>query len=356
MLRNVQGEMADNATETPSNDNGTDFTSPVSILPLAISLATLVVIIVAGCVLYRRCQRRRALELERQLKVTERRIYAIGTLTAKKEQELEARKAEYQAPMNAKCSSLSSLEPFEADTLRSSRKRGEMLGMEIQSEEEEADPGNFYYTNESAVLDRSTAIVVPVSVIDEGASSYYCSTCPEGGSAVGSVMAQSYTNRNAIDSSMVVECETIPSVSSLSTIHTGPRSVLNPKRSRSEGHSLSIRVQQQQQRGTARYNPTSTRPLGRRTTHYLPAIHDLPSHSAWRNTLSSSNEDPSQPISTAYMGITPLYHSALSAMGLPEEVNRGGEGRPNTPVTSTCTSENSTGPSDDTDGQREKWV
>lgn len=100
----------DSANATEQTNPPSAFASPVSILPLVISVATLVVIAVAACAVYRKRQRRRSQELARRLRVTERRIDAIETLKARKEQALAAQRVQYYPPNDVLYASASSVE------------------------------------------------------------------------------------------------------------------------------------------------------------------------------------------------------------------------------------------------------
>ena len=100
----------DGANATEQTNSPSAFASPVSILPLVISVATLVVIAVAACAVYRKRQRRRSQELARRLRVTERRIDAIETLKARKEQALAAQRVQYYPPNDVLYASASSVE------------------------------------------------------------------------------------------------------------------------------------------------------------------------------------------------------------------------------------------------------
>ena len=84
-------ERSVNASSAPSEPPPTDGTSgsgnvgPLSILPICVSLLAVIAVAVAACVFYRRRQRERAQLLARQLRVTERRIDAVGSLWEKRE-------------------------------------------------------------------------------------------------------------------------------------------------------------------------------------------------------------------------------------------------------------------------------
>jgi len=205
--------MASNATVTPATQPGTDFTSPVFILPLAISLAALVAIIVAVCVVYRKRQRKRTEELTRRLRVTERRIDAIGTL---KEQKLATRKAD-----NLQCEREPSMGAA-ADTTSGKGTRNPNFW--LNRTEEETEKG-------TALPVRDRTRETNVAGVRLGRESVHTTSYPshlayysacKGSTAVHSQPAAAHAQAQEVaNSSMAVECETIPAVSSLSTIQTG---------------------------------------------------------------------------------------------------------------------------------------
>ena len=205
--------MASNATVTPATQPGTDFTSPVFILPLAISLAALVAIIVAACVVYRRRQRKRTEELTRRLRVAERRIDAIGTL---KEQKLATRKADnFQGESGPSMGAA-------ADTTSGKGTRNPNFWLNRTEEETEKGTalqvrGRTRETNVAGVrLGRER-----VHNTSYPSHLAYYSAC-KGSTAVHSQPAAANAQAQEVaNSSMAVECETIPAVSSLSTIQTG---------------------------------------------------------------------------------------------------------------------------------------
>jgi len=209
--------MASNATVTPATQPGTDFTSPVFILPLAISLAALVAIIVAACVVYRKRQRKRTEELTRRLRVAERRIDAICTL---KEQKLATRKAD-----NLQCESGPSMGAA-ADTTSGKGTRNPNFWLNRTEEETEKETTE----KETALPVRDRTRETNVAGVRLGrvrTTSYpshlalYYSAC-KGSTAVHFQPAAAHAQAQEVaNSSMAVECETIPSVSSLSTIQTG---------------------------------------------------------------------------------------------------------------------------------------
>ena len=76
---------------------------PLSVLPIVVSLLAVVAIAIAACVFYRKRQRQRAEVLARQLRVTERRIDAVGSLREKRER-ISGRKTVYYPPTDVRAS------------------------------------------------------------------------------------------------------------------------------------------------------------------------------------------------------------------------------------------------------------
>ena len=80
--------MAENGTtSTTESSNGSNFASPVSVLPLFILVTIVLAIIIFVCVLYRNVKQNR---WSRRLKLTEKRIGVVaGDLRAKKTEQNE---------------------------------------------------------------------------------------------------------------------------------------------------------------------------------------------------------------------------------------------------------------------------
>ena len=366
----------DNPPASPPTD--TSFTSPASILPLIISLATLVTIIITACIIYRKRQNKRSREPARQLRVTERKIDAIGTLKAKKEQELRGlanRKAEYIPPATAPCSSVTSLESYTN------------VGRDIEvkfvpttqiKEEDELTSSSMDY--ELKLCEASINLNHPPS--SSAPSTYANTQSNEQGEDVdesSSCYTSSYQDSSSTmaagtvgravggDSSMAVECDTIPSASSLSTVIGTVASNYKPQMSRSQSEHRHMTNQSKKQpmkrlsaisslnqpyshivrnlRYSSKYkfshqdNPTAS-------TSTNPAPHA----GTWSNVHNSNTYSTiNAPSSTAtsYFGVGRSYAGSRTV----SSSRRGeGSGRPNTPVSSV------TDFTTDTEGEKEKWV
>ena len=302
--------MASNVTATPATDSGANFTSPVFILPLTVSLAVLIAIFVAACVIYRTRQRKRTLELARRLRVTERRIDAIGTLKAKEEQRLAAPKAD-NLGLQCEFSSVGA----SAGTTRADR----------MPEEKEIRNALPYKTKVVGV--RLGRAHVRTSTYPSQLESSYK------GSSAATIQFQPQT-REVANSSMAVECETIPSVSSFSTLQTGR----NPLQSTHTATSYCI-------------NPSTNLGPGYNQRPVLQSLTidamNTSSHSVtsgqsvtgtWGSVVSTSKPPaPQVAVNNAAYFLRPTGGLA-----------GGEEGRP---VSDTTMEESSTG-----EGQKEKWV
>ncbi len=285
------------------------FASPVSILPLVISVSTMVAIVVVACVLWRRRQRRRARELSRQLTVTQKRI---DSLKALREKEIAASKtkAEYHPPADLP-PSVSSVDDVSLRRIRSARNR----------------PGHFTLNLSEAPIHTSsktkgsksgtmatTPSLPPPGPISENDSSFQCSTCR--GSTV-------FTGGHVpTDSSMAVEYDTTnPSISPPSTKPTVAR-------------------------GRSQY---SSQPQ-----EAYPSSQVLSDTSASAITTSNvgtwGSSSTLQPSTIPHTGTTPLWEDVIFDPTL--------EGRPNTPV--SMTTDESSIVVVRTDGhasdEQEKWV
>ena len=387
----------------PPTDS-TSFSSPVSVLPLVISLATLVTIIIAACIIYRNRQNKRSQELARQLRVTERKIDVIGNLKAKKEQELLGltiggkRRAEYLPPATAPCSSATSLETH------ANRNLGVKFTVPVQHiishHVKEGDHKQATCTTSSTEYElkvceasieankapSSTATSTYTSTQSQegkenegGSSSYYCSTCQDS-TATGSSKDEAECKRKEVEvgnSSLAVECETIPTASSLSTVIGTVLSQPNHvTRSQSEHHhvnpnkrpkrlsTISAWTQVQNYshlvrnfRYGSKYR--STHPSNSKTASKAAATNSTVPHSgSWGATnhiYSTINPPPSLPTAAAAATEVSFYPvpppQSYGSRTISSSRREEGSGRPNTPVshvTDTTTT--------DTDGEKEKWV
>ena len=369
----------------PPTDN-TSFSSPVSVLPLVISLATLVTIIIAACVIYRKRQNKRSQELARQLRVTERKIDAIGNLKAKKEQELlgltsSNRKTEYYPPATAPCSSATSLESHANNrdsgvkfivpqhTFPHHMKEDEATCTTSSTEYElKLCEASVEANKAPSSLPPSTYTSVQSHEGDEndGSSSYYCSTC-QGSVSADTVEVERRRNKVELDNSMAVECETIPTVSSLSTVIGTVLSQPNHvTRSQSEHHHVNANKQPSQKR-------LSTISAWTHVQNYSHIIRNLRYSSKYRSTHQGSSNMASKatnsaphagswgvtnhiyssvnpPLSTATASYYPVLPQSYGTRTVSSSRREEGSGRPNTPVSSV------TDTTTDTDGEKEKWV
>ena len=188
--------MEQNSTSTPATELGTGANSesevgPLSILPICVSLFAVVAVAIAAVMFYRKRQRQRAQLLARQLRVTERRIDVVGNIREKKEE----RKSLYRPPTDVRASAS---EP----SIVSRPIPGIRPHYVIRAYQPRPRAGALSTVNTSACS------------CDYGESTF-CSTCKE------------EDKRNAKESkvdasagSLAVELDTVPSVSSLSTIRT----------------------------------------------------------------------------------------------------------------------------------------
>lgn len=330
-----------NTTDIPEETSApppaqNDLTSPVTILPLVISVATLLGIVVAGCVVYRKRQQKRSQEYARKIRVTQKKIDAIGgTLKAKKDKELAARKAEYYPPTAAACSSVSSLStPYRLDAQR--KRLGETEECNEMSVEFEvcvhenptsADmtPQHYYETIDTQVEKKE----------DQEMSTHYSSSCKE--SEIVSVVN---TNNNIVNSSMAVECDTIPTVSSLSTIHSQNYSRVSMARSQSERHSKRSRYSIIR---NIRYNirdkayPAGPSPVSEQSVSHT---------GTWGSTTISAHSS----IHPQYSDLQLESSEFLDQDSGPLHHSHGG--RPNSPASSVTLA----GTTDTEGGASEKWV
>ena len=163
------------------------------------------------------------------------------------------------------------------------------------------------------------------------------------------------------DSSMAVECETIPSASSLSTVIgtvvSQPQHVMI--RSQSEHHQVTIKRPLKRHSDISAWTHVQNyshivRNLRFSSKHPQPSLSNSnatsTSHAGtWGNTLTTNTYSTinAPPISTAnYYGMPKTYGSRTVTSSRRGE----GSGRPNTPVSSV------TDLTTDTDGEKEKWV
>lgn len=350
--------MERNGTATPrtqSFSTGTNLASPVFILPLTISLATLVAIVVAGCAIYCKRQRKRTQELTRRLRFTERRIDAIGNLKAKKEKKLAAQKADYLPPISLQDVSLSdsslpvsALEDRAHSVRTSSRPHHFYPTQDAQGDKEEkrgVPPNSATDSSRRRIksvgeLSLASAHLVHDKPVPSSEPESDCSTCNNNHCVthLHSVTAHSMVVE-VVDSSLAVECETIPSVSSLSTVHTGIK-VHNSWR-------------------PPKITPSTGYPMAQRHPHKMSTLapsatsgHSVSTVGTWGSAINKMGPPPSQVAITNTANLLwPTGEFTIPASG--------DEGRPNTPVTNSCTTECSSvirTEGQTSEGQEEKWV
>ena len=343
--------MESNGTATPgtqSSSTGTNLASPVFILPLTISLATLVAIVVAGCAIYCKRQRKRTQELTRRLRFTERRIDAIGNLKAKKEKKLAAQKADYLPPTSLQDISLSNsslpvsaLEDRAHSVRTSSRPHHFYPTQDAQEDKRRVPPNNATDSSRSRIksLGELSLASVQDKPVPSSESESYCSTCNNHNiTHLHSVTAHGLVVE-VVDSSLAVECETIPSVSSLSTVHTGIKvhnSWQQPKIAPSTGYPMA----QKHSRKMSTLAPSAT------------SGHSVSTTGTWGSAINKVGPPPSRvAINNTASLLWPTGEFTTPASG--------DEGRPNTPVTNSTTTECSSvirTEGQTSEGQEEKWV
>ena len=349
----------------PTEDSS--FSSPVSVLPLGISLATLVTIIIAACVIYRKRQNKRSQDLAKQLRVTERRIDAIGNIKAKKEQELLGfgnRKTEYNPPEAAPCSSATSQESQQSRELEVKYVVAHTLPQHTQDAEATTSPAEYQLkvckgkVEVTKAPNPSTNAQSKREDETDCSSSYYCSTCEGSASATTVQVGHNESQQEPVDSSLAVECETIPSASSLSTVIG---SVLSQQK----------RVQRSQ---SEHHHVTGKQPSHKRLsaisawTNYSHIVKNLRHGSKQRLSQQGSGTASSKTKAASHAGswgATKHSYSSMNALPQSNSTAPGqslggkiagasrkedGSCRPNTPVSSGMDI------TTDTDGEKEKWV
>lgn len=379
-------------TAMPTADNA-DFTSPVTVLPLVVALVTIVAVLVAACFIYHRRQRKRTQELVRQLRVTERRIDAIGTITAKKQQALAARKVEYCPPVTAVCSSNSNIQmdPTSVVKIYSSSSTTQGYSQAPSESNPSTVQDDCHKTKTFTVSVHNTSEEFEDEKLNANDTSYYCSTCRESVSA--GVLTQYTAGEDMANSSMAVECATIPAVSSLSTVYSGVASKHKDyrnnrlSRSRSEQHrkggrftaklsrqsiniirGLRLGIDGLQSSDTqsgssvqGRSYPTGSG-AGKKVSEAKPDILPRRSTESKKEIKHSQNPDSRRldTNSAAYIGVSNVYAPQQSENESEFAVSMMMGGTPNTPVTSAM-GDMSVGLSTDdfttdSEGVREKWV
>lgn len=306
-----------NETSSPATEVSTsgdaEATGPLSILPICVSLIAVVALAIAACVFYRKRQRQQAQQLARQLRVTERRIDAVGNLTVKKEKELAARRSEYYPPSDVRASA------SEPSVIR-------------------PPPHYFVHANKPG-LNATRAKAVQTSIVNASAcsceygASTYCSACKD--SVLESHQADSKAameERDMSAGSLAVELATVPSVSSLTTVHTASKPP-ELRRTRSEFSQTS----HSQNKTLVGYGSATSTPSREDATTTTIRAWMAGSSSAKPSTTSFLHSPlyPAQPshppLSGPQLAMSPTNTTCTTATEP--------EGRPNTPVSRSPTSE-----------------
>ncbi len=317
------------SADTPrGNQPGLDLSSPVTVLPLVAALAIILFTLVGGCIAYHRRQRKRTQKLVKQLRVTKRRINAIGVITAKKQQALAAKKSDYCPPVAVPCNT----QPI--------------------SPESTTDTGEKKTLTVTVQLNDNTVDLANETKLDATDVSYYCSTCKLEESVSESVLQYRAAETDPINSSMAVECATIPAISSMSTVYSinrnkHPHRVHNKK---SDAHRKTLRGQLSKQslrlmRGLGLAS-ASSQSTGSPESKQIPAPQavsielkpDQPRHLLGQHLIGSCTGQQAN-IYENKSSVEYCNTSIMSKQGNSSAVQS---------VTDSCTT--------DKEGKREKWV
>lgn len=358
----MSNSTSDPALDTAGgNQQGLDLSTPVTVLPLVAALAVVLFTLVGGCIAYHRRQRKRTQDLVRQLRVTERRIDAIGIITSKKQQALATGKADYCPPAAAPCSRTLEI----SNGCRQQPSTDKEQGQSFSSLPANIHHGEKTFTvsvqiNENSITDNSEDTKLDMVTN----ASYYCSTCKLEESVSETALEQYRTmDTDATDStSMVVECATIPAASSLSTIHSITNQDQNPRRvysklikTRSDLHKKKIKKQFSKRslrimRGLGLASPISDS-LGNKSVP-MPQHFQEPRHSTGQELLAGSSIGQK---AVTFCGVPNVYNESESEVSVPtltgysvHLTSRQGDSSNAHSETDGCTT--------DTEGKREKWV
>ena len=343
----------ENQLEAMSNTTqpGLDLSSPVTVLPLVAAIATVVFTFIGGCIVYHKRQRKRTQELVRQLRVTERRIDTIGMITAKKQQALASKKAEYSPPVAAPCSSASTLGITNIYTTQPPQDQ-EQLSRQSIPNSNTFEGGEKEGTVTIQVNENCTTTDGSVDTkLDAYDASYYCSTCKLEESVSESVLTQ--YRSDVVNSSMAVECATIPAVSSLSTVYSTNRNVRRAykvhnkmTRSKSELHRTTLKDQ------LSKKSQRIMRGLGLASAHSTELLEDKPSAAAKPDTIARQTlvESKEELGSLKRVTLEQSESEGSTVAGQPTTPEPSRQPRPTAAPSQTgsCTT--------DTEGGREKWV
>ena len=337
------GENA-NGTSTPAtqpgvgsnSDGAVEEVGPLSILPICVTLLAVVALAIAACVFYRRRQRQQEQVLARQLRVTERRIGVVGSLRVKK---LAARKTLYHPPTD----------------VRASASEPSVINRPLPA------PGAIRphyviraYQPQQYGAKLQTTLVNTSACSCEYGQSTYCSTCKE------EEERNRVSRRDVSAGSLAVELATVPSVGSMTTIHTLPQQP-GIRRTRSEhtaGPRDSVELVQLLQLGSVMSTP------GKDDATASKHIHAWLAKSSKPASISTGHPHPLPPALSELPGTMPPWRGEYISMTVTTASEQ--EPHPNTPVShSTATSEDR-GATDratdralsyvSEDAQSEKWV
>ncbi len=228
---------------------GLDLTNPATVLPLVAVLTVSLLILSGGCIIYHRRQKKTTQDLVRKLKVTERRIDAMGMKrTSKKEQHVnlhvDDKKTDYCPPIAVTGSSSS---PSRNNLNFTSPDQLELNPSTNVCEEEKKTFTVTVQLNDNSHYDNdSLETKIDTSTND---TSYYFPTYKVEETV--SETGFDYTEGTETDlfdcnSSLAAECATIPAVSSLSTVCstskvTQPSKVCNKtKKTKSNLHKKTL--------------------------------------------------------------------------------------------------------------------
>ena len=236
MVDGRENSTANPATQLSATDESStaNEVGPLSILPICVTLLAVAAVAVAACVFYRKRQRQQAELLARQLRVTERRIDAVGSLREKKEK-YAGRRSLYYPPSDVRASAS---EP----SIVSRPVRPHYVLRAYQSPL--ALP---------PIRKVQRSMINPSACTCEyGVESSFCSACKE--------RDEKGNKKEASSESLAVELATVPSTSSLTTVNTPSSQPAVPRtRSDTAGEAAeTVRPLNPQNMGNTASNPDMT--------------------------------------------------------------------------------------------------
>ena len=210
MERSVNSSTGSEPSSTDGS-SGSEEVGPLSILPICVSLVAVVAIAVAACVFYRKRQRERAQLLARQLRVTERRIDAVGSLWEKREKDAARNKHTYYPPTDVRASAS---EPSVVTRPAPGGVRPHYVVRAFQPRLVPLPSSSSYNNNNDKLRSRS---LVNSSVCSCDYGVEICSMCKEGTEEAEAKKIRRECTTS--DGSLAVELATVPSVGSLSAVN-----------------------------------------------------------------------------------------------------------------------------------------